>query len=302
MTLTGRLALTLLAPFFFSCNGHLPDQSTILLQDGWRIRLGDDTAWASPRFDDLSWSPIVPGLTEPAIFNDYDGYAWYRTKVLIPSALKEAPHVKDSLIIFLGKIDDCDQVYLNGRLLGQNMLTAPPGTTADIAFTKIGGLWQKERKYTLSVTDSRILWDQANTIAIRVFDQSGGGGLYGKTPYIGIMGLNEYIVFDLSRFYTLDQKDSLEKRFSIKNISPGLDYEGTLSVRARDRETGEQAFDWEGPLRLTTGDSALIPVTLPATTDSLDVTVLFRDANAPLVAIDSVNVPYALSPQPKQPL
>lgn len=295
--------MAVIALSLLSCRQNRIDNYYILLQDGWKFRQGDDLSRAAPDCNDASWDSIPVGkLSEPAVFEKYDGYGWYRTKVFISAAIKTMPHLKDSLIFFLGKIDDCDQVYLNGKLLGQNTQIASPGSSPDPHFTDKGGLWQKDRKYIVPITDSRIKWDQINTIAIRVFDQSGGGGQYGKIPYIGMMDLNEYIVIDMSRFYTIDGKDSLEKRFCIKNIAPGIAYSGTLSVNAKDRETGKDLFDWETPLRLSAGDSALIPITFPVSTDSLNVVVRFQDAGGRLTAIDSVTIPYALALQSRQPL
>jgi alpha-galactosidase len=284
-----------LALFLLSCHDQVNNR--ILLQDGWKFRTGDDLSWATPGLNDTSWAPISVGqLSEPAVFDKYDGYGWYRDNVFIPASLKDAPHVGDSLIFFLGKIDDCDQVYLNGMLLGQNTKVAPPGAANDSNFSKQGGLWQKERKYVLPVTDKRIRWGQPNALAVRVFDQFGGGGIYGKTPYIGMMDLNEYIVFDLNRFYTLDKKDSLEKRFLVRNTSPTpTPYEGRLLIHVRDRETQTNIFDWETPIRLSPGDSTLIPVTLPVSTDSLDVRVSFLDTHGPMTAVDSITIPYALA-------
>jgi len=37
--------------------------------------------------------------------------------------------------------------------------------------------WDQQRQY--AITLDRILWNQYNTIAVRVFDSTGGGGLYG---------------------------------------------------------------------------------------------------------------------------
>ena len=327
MALSGRTTIAALALFLLSCHHDQVTNYHILLQDGWKFSKGDDPSWAAPGFNDTSWSPITVGqLSEPAIFDKFDGYGWYRSNVFIPASLRTTPHVSDSLVFYLGKIDDCDQVYLNGTLLGQNTKVAPPGTAGDTSFTKQGGLWQKERKYVLPVTDSRIRWDKTNVLAVRVFDQSGGGGMYGKMPYIGMMDLNEYIVFDLGRFYTIDEKDSLEKRFLIRNVSrrtastatssgvttassatssgppdatatapSAPSYEGRLLVHVRNRETQTDIFDWETPIRLPPGDSALIPITLPVSTDSLDVRVSFLDSHGLLTAIDSVTIPYALA-------
>ena len=94
---------------------------TIEIGSQWKFKTGNDLAWAATDFDDSSWDTIlVTDWWENQGVKDHDGFAWYRTKIRIPISLKEASYYKDSLQFLLGKIDDCDQVFLNGSLIGEN--------------------------------------------------------------------------------------------------------------------------------------------------------------------------------------
>src|SRR5690242_9649480 len=95
--------------------GRLTAQVT--LTQGWKFHTGDEQQWARPGFNDTDWKPIETGmLWENQGYKDYNGYGWYRLHVTIPSSLKGRSYLKGDLKIQLGKIDDGDQVYLNGKL------------------------------------------------------------------------------------------------------------------------------------------------------------------------------------------
>jgi hypothetical protein len=81
----------------------------------------------------------------------------------------------------LGKIDDVDFTYFNGKLVGQ-MGQLPPDYE-----TK----WNVDRAYTIKT--GWINWDQPNTIAVRVFDLVGGGGIYSCPVQFSARGLSDYI-------------------------------------------------------------------------------------------------------------
>jgi len=93
-------------------------------------------------------------------FNGYDGFAWYRKKFDGKLLSKE-----DTYYLNLGFIDDCDEVFLNGKLIGFSGAMPPKFKTA----------YNNERKYTL--LNELINFEGDNIIAIRVFDVTLGGGI-----------------------------------------------------------------------------------------------------------------------------
>lgn len=133
------------------------------LSGDWLFQEGDDVSWSKPDLDDSGWQKVQL----PAHWEDHSNYTadnvfgWYRKKVFIPAEWKG-----HDLRFPLGKIDDTDASYLNGVKIGQTGEFPP----------HFQGFWDKPRLY--DVPAGVVKFGQENVIAIRVFDASGGGGLY----------------------------------------------------------------------------------------------------------------------------
>jgi sialate O-acetylesterase len=134
------------------------------LRGHWKFALGDDPRRASPSFNDGAWTSIhVPAYWEDEGFPGYDGYAWYRTKFNAPAEWEGK-----SLYIQLGRIDDVDKVYVNGKPVGGRGSFPPEYRSA----------YGDNRRYPLS--PSVLDFGAENTIAVRVYDSELGGGIVGK--------------------------------------------------------------------------------------------------------------------------
>ncbi len=133
----------------------------ISLRGMWKFRIGDRTEWASPTYNDRDWDDIrVPARWEDAGYQGYDGFAWYRTTIKIPAELKN-----QTLVLQLGYIDDADEVYINGKKIGQSGSFPPHYESAYNAL----------RKY--QVPNEVINFGTENTIAVRVYDSQLSGGI-----------------------------------------------------------------------------------------------------------------------------
>jgi cephalosporin-C deacetylase len=166
----------LLIPFAYS------SRAQNLLPENWKFTTGDDPAWASITYEDSAWKEIKPGTNwEQQGYNGYDGYAWYRVTFEVPIELKDVAKKYGGFNLQLGKIDDVDFTYFNGKLVG-NMGKLPPEYV-----TK----WDVYRVYRIS--SGNINWDGPNTIAVRVFDLLGGGGIYGSPIQLSVRGLSDYL-------------------------------------------------------------------------------------------------------------
>ncbi len=142
-------------------------QFEIDLSGSWKFRTGDDPSWAKPSCDDGAWSSIrVPGRWENQGYPDYDGIAWYRRSVII-SALAS----RNKLILLLGKINDIDEVFFNGKKIGG--MGRFPGKDRK---AKTEDYYKKERAYF--IPPELIQKDRSNVIAVRVLDTGKNGGIY----------------------------------------------------------------------------------------------------------------------------
>ena len=132
---------------------HAQKEQSIELKDGWKFKVGDNLEYAKSGFDDTQWKSIqVDKIWEQQGYDPLDGFAWYRIKVVIPSSLKQNAYLKDSLKIFLGKINNFDQSFLNGNIFGINGKNVDANTIIDTSYLKAPTiLWDYNRRYTLSV-------------------------------------------------------------------------------------------------------------------------------------------------------
>ena len=104
----------------------LVERAYIDLEGNWRFSIGDDTTWASPDYSDNNWEKIkVPGMWEDQGFHGYNGYAWYRKTFEIPENL-----VEENFILNAGFIDDVDETFVNGKLVGMSGAFPPQFVTS----------------------------------------------------------------------------------------------------------------------------------------------------------------------------
>jgi hypothetical protein len=155
------------------------------LQSLWKFRPGDDMRRKEVDFDDSLWDEVlVPARWEDQGYRDYDGYAWYR-KTFTYNSNPAGGGADDRMVIVMGKIDDIDQVYINGILIGSTG-TFPSKSNQDVyssaeynafrGYYLPAGFLKKGEKYV---------------VAVRVRDTGGNGGIY-EGP-VGIIGQTKYI-------------------------------------------------------------------------------------------------------------
>jgi hypothetical protein len=144
------------------------------LNGRWKFHVGDNKAWKAPDFDDKEWKRIhVPADWESEGYDDYDGYAWYRVKFRLPQNLTQG-----DLYLSLGKIDDIDDVYLNGKNIGNVYDLRKDGD-----YRRSG--WEYNARRVYKIDDDLLNRNGINTLAVRVYDKQQRGGIY-EGP-IGIM-------------------------------------------------------------------------------------------------------------------
>lgn len=153
------------------------------LQSLWKFHTGDDPARKESDFDDSGWSEIfVPAKWEDQGYRDYDGYAWYRK-----SFIYKINNDNEKMVLLMGKIDDIDQVFINGTLVGSTG-NFPSSKYSDV-YT--GQEYDAFRGYF--IPDGLLKKNQKNVIAVRVLDTGGTGGIY-EGP-IGIISQTKYIEY-----------------------------------------------------------------------------------------------------------
>jgi sialate O-acetylesterase len=146
---------------------------TLNLSGRWKFHMGDEKDWKSVDFNDDGWKTIhVPSEWENQGY-DYDGYAWYRFEFRLPQGFPSGEQY-----LSLGKIDDVDDVYLNGKHIGSVY-----DLKKDNEYRRSG--WEYNARRVYKIPADLLSRTVANTIAIRVYDGQLRGGIY-EGP-VGIM-------------------------------------------------------------------------------------------------------------------
>ena len=265
----------------------------IVLTKGWKFKKGDSTDYSKTVFSDPSWRPIEVGKDwQAAGYPEYFGYAGYVIKTVIPSSLKSG-WGKDTLKINLGLIAFYDQTYLNGHLIGQNNVTLADTATNMPNFTSKYPGWLLSRTYKLATNDSRIHWDKENIIAIRVFSDLDNGGLWAGRPNLAMQGLDDFVVFDKSKFYSIVDQKRMDTLWVLRNIHPRTSFTGDVRLSAVDTMTKKEVFRFERQaLVLGPGDSLAVPVSLPMGADPIRFTSLFTETRLNQPLTDTTYIPF----------
>ena len=183
-----------LIPLLMSSELKAEDLHKIVQLSGtWRFSIGDRSSWAGANFNDSEWDEIqVPGQWENYGYNDYNGYAWYRKRFKMPDYSYESP-----IYLVIGRIDDTDEIYLNGKRLAGSGKFPPDYVTA----------YNLRRKYL--VPREYLNFNGVNTIAVRVYDSYREGGIINGP--VGLYTDEDYafLDYDLSgkwKFHLGDNK------------------------------------------------------------------------------------------------
>lgn len=188
----------------------------------WYFSVGDNMNWSKPDADVSKWDQLLVPDNWDDYYNGYNGYGWYRNTFDI----RWLPE-KGDIVLFLGQIDDVDEVFVNGVKVGQTGQFPPKFSTA----------WNQERRYRIP---RELLKSANNVVAVRVYDTGGPGGIL-NGDRIGI--------FYDDDINLLAQDLSGKWKFSIHRESGMLDVNfndskwKTISVPGRWEDQGFPDYD-----------------------------------------------------------
>ena len=130
------------------------------VKEGWFADDFPTRGWLTARTD-KSWEaqPVGQDWRE-AHGSDYDGIAWYRATFKVP----EKAHGR-KILLYIGAVDESCTVWVNGQKLVERRYD--PAANPDS--------WQEA--FVVDVTAVARL-DAPNTVAVRVEDRSGAGGIW----------------------------------------------------------------------------------------------------------------------------
>ena len=114
--------------------------------------------WYNINYIAQNWHTInVPGYWDDQGIKNLNGIVWYRKEINVPASI-----AKVDAKLFLGRIVDADDVYINGKLIGNTTYLYP------------------QRRYAVP---ANTLHEGKNLIVVRVQNTSGKGGFVPDKPY-----------------------------------------------------------------------------------------------------------------------
>jgi sialate O-acetylesterase len=139
----------------FAANSNRPKQND--------KGLAGPVNWFDTSYVPKGWHNIfIPGYWEDQGIRDLDGIVWYRKEINIPASMTGVPAK-----IFMGRIVDADQFYVNGVRVGNTTYQYP------------------QRRYQVP---QGLLKPGKNIFVIRVINNFGKGGFVPDKPYYLIAG------------------------------------------------------------------------------------------------------------------
>jgi sialate O-acetylesterase len=120
--------------------------------------LASPVKWFDVNYIPKGWRTInIPGYWEDQGIKDLNGVVWYRREVDIPAVM-----TGQAAKVFLGRIVDADELYINGKKVGNTTYQYP------------------QRRYAVQ---AGILKAGKNLFVIRVTNNNGKGGFVPDKPY-----------------------------------------------------------------------------------------------------------------------
>ncbi|MFD2570554.1 sialate O-acetylesterase [Spirosoma soli] len=127
------------------------------------LGMAEATKWYHISYIPKGWHPInVPGYWEDQGIKDLNGVVWYRKEIDIPASM-----TGKTARVFLGRIVDADELYINGKQVGKTTYMYP------------------QRRYNIAAD---VLKAGKNVFVVRVTNNAGKGGFVPDKPYCIFVG------------------------------------------------------------------------------------------------------------------
>lgn len=213
--------------------------------DIWKFHAGEgvDSSWMNIDYNDKLWQEVSSEklLKDQNVSLD-NGFGWYRKTITFSKKLRNDIKSKGAVVLNLGKLAACDEVYFNGKLVGK---------TGRFPHDYMG-YFDNERKYLVTADD--INTEGENLIAVKFHDGWGiGGFLDGAKLKVSSADTNDKLVLTVA----VADSDYIFMAPQPIRITPSID--------------NKNAWDVEGRLivKLTTDDyrpikSESMNITIPA--------------------------------------
>lgn len=247
---------------------------------------GDNLEYSKPGFDDSSWRQldITRNWDSQGVPKD-TRFGWYRLRFTPDRSMLANSDQKDFVIIDLGPIDDADETYLNGELIGK---------TGQIPSDKGGyrSAWSTPRRYVLPVDHKALKWGEENIVSVRCYSGNEPGGMFQSPARIYVPNAIDGASIGFS-----EGKDKKGKQCNVTlSDSYPVGLSGEMQIVVRDLTTNKVVSESSKKCSIAKGKSFTVGVPVNAT-QCLEVSARFTD-NRTGKSIESKFIPkYILTPK-----
>lgn len=253
-----------------------------------KFQTGDNPEWKNPDFNDDHWKVIRTNMDyESQGFPDYDGFSWYRIRFYLPSELLKTSYWKENLLFELAKIDDNDETFLNGQLIGKSgsMPYEPDGYVT--AFNMY-------RKYIVPVNHPALRWDAENVLALRVYDGAGAGGFYEDTPSLHVIDLIDQLTIESTIEQNAKGKQCVIR---LKNATKE-NQKGRLRMQLIDLDAEKAITTIDKNVQVKSTSEFTLPIPLIKNSQRIQIYISYCDDYSGKTQEQSLYLPYILTPPP----
>lgn len=165
---------------FLSLKRLTNKNGSIELLENWKYNPDDDSAFASPTYDDKNWRRINP-LLQPEIVDSikWDGKGWFRLSLKVDSSLWNYP------LAFISYQTGASEIYLNGDLI--------------FSYGTVGNSQEEERAYSDNIPrifsfpekEEQLLAVRYSNFASKEFSE-----VNVQTGFYSVVGSPEHFIFN----------------------------------------------------------------------------------------------------------
>lgn len=191
-----------------------------------KFKMGDDPSFSSVSLDDSKWETLSVCKTWDAQGKHVDAATgWYRFHVLLTKSMIESSDMKEVVQFALGGIDDADETYLNGELIGK---------TGQFPEDNGGyrSQWSKPRVYNVKLDSKHIRWEQDNVLAVRCYSGGHPGGMFQGPVIVKVPSRVDGLSLSTTQPDANTMQVQVDSRFQ-RALS------GTLTLKQVDTDNGE---------------------------------------------------------------
>ena len=195
--------------------------------------------WMTACFDDSLWQTIAI----PEKWHGEGEYAQYRIKFNLPKEFVSQAAYRQYAIFDLAYIDDCDEAYLNGKLIGKCGIMPHEGMEHSA--------WDAHRVYQVDAEDLKA---GENMLTVLVWNRRTRGGVYDGPFKLRMANLDDLVTFSFSGDGNADKcRLTVTSDIRLKgklSVDFGQTYAKSMSLVPGKPFIYDMAYDGSEPMRI----------------------------------------------------